>query len=90
MLSALDRHPNRAAHLHFIVEAPGYDRVVTHLFVPDCPYLAEDAVFGVKQALIADFIKIDSPAAAARVGLPCPFWRVEWNFVLDRLHAQDL
>lgn len=84
MLTALDRHPNRAAHLHFIVSAPGYDRVVTHIFTPDCPYLPEDAVFGVKHSLIADFRKVDDPAQAAELGFDGPFWSVEWNFVLAR------
>ncbi len=84
MLYALGRHPNRAAHLHFIVTAPGYDTVVTHIFTPDCPYLAEDAVFGVKPSLVADFARVDDPARAADLGLASPFWAVEWDFVLAR------
>lgn len=84
MLRALDRHPNRAAHLHFIVSAPGYETVVTHIFTPDCPYLPEDAVFGVKQSLIADFKKVDDPARAAELAFDGPFWTVEWDFVLAR------
>ncbi|WP_313802318.1 intradiol ring-cleavage dioxygenase [Sphingobium sp.] len=84
LLTALGRHPNRAAHLHFIVKAPGFDTVVTHIFTPDCRYLAEDAVFGVKQSLIADFQKIDDPAEAERLEFTAPFWKVEWNFVLAR------
>lgn len=84
LLAALGRHPNRAAHLHFIVEAPGFDRVVTHIFTPDCRYLTEDTVFGVKHSLIADFRKLDDPVEGDRVGLPSPFWLVEWNFVLAR------
>jgi len=84
MLAALDRHPNRAAHLHFIVERPGYDRVITHIFTPDCPYLPGDAVFGVKQSLIATFDRVDDPQKAAEVGLSNPYWDVEWNFVLAR------
>jgi protocatechuate 3,4-dioxygenase beta subunit len=82
MLKALGRHPNRAAHLHFIVTAPGYTPIVTHIFVPDCPYLAEDAVFGVKHSLIADFIRIDDPVEARERGVAAPFWSVEWNFTL--------
>lgn len=82
LLSALGRHPNRAAHLHFIVEAPRYETVVTHIFTPDCPYLPEDAVFGVKQSLIADFRKIEEPAQAAELGFDGPFWAVDWNFVM--------
>lgn len=84
MLAALGRHPNRAAHLHFIVTAAGYDTVVTHIFTPDCPYLAEDAVFGVKASLVADFIKVDDPARATAAGLTTPFWDVGWDMVLTR------
>lgn len=82
MLAALDRHPNRAAHLHFIVSAPGHETVTTHIFTPDCPYLPEDAVFGVKQSLIADFKHIDDPALIAEHGFVSPFWTVDWDFVL--------
>lgn len=82
LLSALDRHPNRAAHLHFIVTADGFETVVTHIFDPDCPYLSEDAVFGVKQSLVANFVKVEDPAASEGQGLDWPFWKVEWDFAL--------
>ena len=84
MLAALDRHPNRAAHLHFIVLASGFETVITHIFTPDCPYLPEDAVFGVKQSLIADFRKINDPTRAAELGFNNPFWEVDWDFVMAR------
>jgi protocatechuate 3,4-dioxygenase beta subunit len=82
LLDAMGRHPNRAAHLHFIVTAPGFDPVITHIFTPDCPYLAEDAVFGVKRELIAEFNKIENLQAAERLGFPSPFWSVTWDFTL--------
>ncbi|RUT28909.1 6-chlorohydroxyquinol-1,2-dioxygenase [Arsenicitalea aurantiaca] len=53
LLGALGRHPNRPAHLHFIVSAPGHETIVTHTFVDGDPWLASDAVFGVKSSLIA-------------------------------------
>lgn len=52
MLNALGRHPNRPAHIHFMVSAPGYRRLVTHIFVAGDEYLESDAVFGVKPDLI--------------------------------------
>lgn len=55
MLAALGRHPYRPAHMHFLVTAPGFQRLVTHTFVGDDHYLSSDAVFGVKQTLIAPF-----------------------------------
>lgn len=87
LLAALGRHPFRAAHLHFIVEAPGYDRIVTHIFTPDCGYLGEDAVFGVKRSLIADFVAVDDPARAAKLGFASPFWSVEWDVVMTPQRA---
>lgn len=72
MLKALDRNPNRPAHIHFIVSAPGYKPVTTHLFTPDCPWLKDDAVFGVKESLIADFKNKGD------------HWEVEWDFVLSK------
>lgn len=89
LLAALGRHPYRAAHLHFIVAAPGFQEVVTHIFTPDCPYLAEDAVFGVKDSLIADFQKVDDPAEAKRLGFRNPFWSVDWDFVLAPEESSD-
>ena len=82
LLAALGRHPYRPAHLHFIVQKPGYETVVTHIFTPDCPYLAQDPVFGVKHSLIADFQRRDDGAAAAKFDVPTPFWDVAWDFVL--------
>ncbi|MET2831406.1 intradiol ring-cleavage dioxygenase [Mesorhizobium shangrilense] len=87
MLAALGRHPNRAAHIHFVVSAPGYDPVITHIFTPDCQYLAEDAVFGVKDSLVADFKEITDPASAAELDFTSPYWAVNWDFVLARKPA---
>ena len=84
LLSEIGRHPNRAAHLHFIVQAPGFETVVTHIFSPDCQFLTEDTVFGVKQSLIADFRRVDTPEVAERLGVPAGSWAVEWDFVLVR------
>ncbi|HZC94695.1 MAG TPA: dioxygenase [Bradyrhizobium sp.] len=52
LLAAMGRHPFRPAHIHFMISAPGHRTLVTHLFVDGDKYLASDAVFGVKPALI--------------------------------------
>jgi hydroxyquinol 1,2-dioxygenase len=52
MLKALNRHPMRPAHIHFILRAIGFDTLTTHIFIDGDPYLDSDAVFGVKDALI--------------------------------------
>lgn len=56
MLQTLHRSPMRASHLHFMVAAPGYRTLVTHIFVRGDEQLAiGDSVFGVKESLIKDF-----------------------------------
>jgi hydroxyquinol 1,2-dioxygenase len=82
MLKALGRHPNRPAHIHFIVTAPGYDPIITHIFSPDSEYLSEDAVFGVKETLIADLSKVDDPEEMKSLGIAAPFWMIRWDFKL--------
>jgi catechol 1,2-dioxygenase len=82
LLAALGRHPNRPAHIHFIVSAKGYETVTTHIFPADSPYLGEDPVFGVKESLIADFHSVSDPVESAKFGFGGPFWTVQWDFVL--------
>jgi catechol 1,2-dioxygenase len=83
MLTAMERGPNRAAHVHFIVEAEGYETVITHVFTPDCPYLEMDAVFGVKETLVGNFQRIDDPERAKSLGFTTAFfWQLEWDFIL--------
>lgn len=47
------RHPMRPAHVHFLVAAPGYEPLITHVFIEGDEYLDSDVVFGVKDDLIA-------------------------------------
>lgn len=60
LLSATGRSPMRASHLHFMVTAPGYRRLVTHIFVRGDAVGWDDAVFGVKESLIKDFVRHDA------------------------------
>ncbi|WP_454860546.1 dioxygenase family protein [Promicromonospora soli] len=55
LLAASGRSPLRAAHLHFMVTAPGLRTLVTHIFVRGDELLDADSVFGVKDSLVMDF-----------------------------------
>jgi hydroxyquinol 1,2-dioxygenase len=76
LLEATGRHPWRPAHLHFLIEAQGYERLITHVFRSDDQYLDSDAVFGVRQSLIADW-KQQSDGSCI----------VEYDFVLNPTKA---
>jgi len=84
LLRSLGRHPYRPAHLHFIITAEGYDPLTTHIFDPDDPYIDSDAVFGVKESLLADFRRVEDPARAREAGFEGTYWDVEFDFVLAR------
>ena len=71
MLKATKRHPWRPAHLHFMIKAPGYEMLTTHVFRSGDGYLDSDAVFGVRQSLIADWVR-----------QPDGNYLVEYDFVL--------
>ncbi|MCB1332918.1 MAG: intradiol ring-cleavage dioxygenase [Roseivivax sp.] len=53
LLRAGNRHAWRAAHLHYIVRAPGMSSITTEIFFDNTEYLDNDAVFGVRKSLIA-------------------------------------
>lgn len=75
MLAGLGRHPYRPAHMHFLVTAPGFQKLVTHTFVGGDTWLESDAVFGVKSSLVAPFERVEGGAT---------LWRSPFDFVLVR------
>jgi len=83
MLKATGRHPWRPAHIHFVVSADGYEPVTTHIFDRTDPYLASDAVFAVKDSLICDFVRHETPEPeASRLGIAPPYYTAEFDFRL--------
>ncbi|HEY8359648.1 MAG TPA: dioxygenase, partial [Ramlibacter sp.] len=72
MLKATKRHPWRPAHLHFMIKAPGYQTLITHVFRGGDAYLDSDAVFGVRESLVADWVR-----------QPDGRYLVEYDFVLN-------
>src|SRR5258708_7954871 len=85
MLAALGRHPWRPAHLHFMITAPGYERLVTHVFREGDRYLDSDAVFGVRSSLVAQWIRHEEGTAPDRKRMNTPFSTLEFDFVLNRV-----
>ncbi|ABD88738.1 intradiol ring-cleavage dioxygenase [Rhodopseudomonas palustris] len=70
LILATRRHPMRPAHVHFLLDAKGYEPLVTHVFIEGDKYLESDVVFGVKQELIST-IELRTDATMPD-GLPAP------------------
>lgn len=85
MLAALGRHPWRPAHLHFLIDAPGYERLITHVFRDGDKYLDSDAVFGVRSSLIADWVRHEPDPKVVPGGEP--FYTLQYDFVLNPTEA---
>lgn len=73
-LEELGRHPYRPAHIHFIVSAPGFKPVITQLFTEGDEFIETDAVFGVKNSLVVNYLPDGEE------------WKVGYDFVLEPQH----
>lgn len=84
MLVATGRHPWRPAHVHFMIQAPGHETLITHVFRAGDPYLDSDVVFGVRASLVADFV-----AHAAGTGPHAHEVRTRYHTLDFRFVLQD-
>ncbi len=82
MLRKMGRHPYRPGHIHMIVSAPGHLPVTTHLFVAGSPYLDSDAVFGMKESLVAPFERRPAGVGPNGERMDTPFYTVNYDFRL--------
>ena len=87
MLQALNRHPWRPAHLHFMITAEGYERLVTHVFKEGCQYLDSDAVFGVRSSLVAEWVRHEAGIAPDSNLYETAFYTLEFDFILNPVSA---
>ncbi|KAJ5740706.1 aromatic compound dioxygenase [Penicillium malachiteum] len=94
LLKKLNMNGNRPAHMHFILTAPGFKKLVTALYFGDSDYLDSDPVWGVKQSLIVSYTwcqNLDLVEKYGIIEIPRPgegdknslgFWLLEHDFVL--------
>jgi hydroxyquinol 1,2-dioxygenase len=82
MLDAQGRHPFRPAHVHFKVSAPGFETIVTHVFLDGDEYLDSDVVFGVKDTLITPLKLISDGVSPAGHEVSGPVALLTYDFAL--------
>ncbi|WP_264016431.1 dioxygenase family protein [Mycolicibacterium senegalense] len=83
LIEKTDISPYRPAHIHFLFEEPGYEKLITHLFQEGAEYLDSDVVFGVKDGLIVRFVERAAGPAPDGTTIDGPFFAVEYDFVLQ-------
>ena len=72
----------RPGHLHFIITAPGYDRLVTHIFTNEDEYLDSDAVFATKPSLVGVYKETTDHTLAQELNIESTFQKVDFDFTL--------
>ncbi|HXV94792.1 MAG TPA: 6-chlorohydroxyquinol-1,2-dioxygenase, partial [Pseudonocardia sp.] len=82
LLRAAGRGALRAAHVHARVHAAGHRALTTQWFDLGDAYLKTDATYSVRDGLVRPWAEVTDEAAAAELGVPCPFTRLELEIVL--------
>jgi hydroxyquinol 1,2-dioxygenase len=80
LILATKRPALRPAHVHFLVAAPGYEPLVTHVFIGGDPNIDCDVVFGVKDELIANIEKRSDAAMPDGKPAPTPWHLMTYEF----------
>ncbi|KAI6043986.1 aromatic compound dioxygenase [Pisolithus marmoratus] len=70
LLLAMNRHNMRPNHLHMVLEAPGYHKLVTAFYPEGCKFIQSDSVFGVKKSLVVKLEHVDDEGEARKRGFP--------------------
>ena len=80
MIQYTKRPALRPAHVHFLVAAPGYEPLVTHVFIGGDPNIDCDVVFGVKDELIATIEKRTDPTMPDGKPAAAPWHLMTYEF----------
>ena len=82
LLSAIGRHGNRPAHVHFFVSAPGYRKLTTQINIAGDAFLHDDFAFATRDELIPGVVRNADPDAMRERGLNSPFVEIEFDFAI--------
>lgn len=83
LISRTDISHFRPAHVHFMLDEPGYHKLITHLFQEGAEYLDTDVVFGTKDALVVPFVEHAAGPAPDGRRLDRPYLHATFDFVLQ-------
>ncbi|RDX48270.1 aromatic compound dioxygenase [Lentinus brumalis] len=70
LLLAVGRHNMRPNHIHLIIEAPGFRKLITMFYPEGDTWLESDAVFAVKKSLVVKLEEVNDEAEARKRGFP--------------------
>ncbi|WP_290057452.1 dioxygenase [Amycolatopsis solani] len=83
LISGTDISHFRPAHVHFLINAAGYEPLITHLFQEGAEYLDSDVVFGTKQELVVAFESREPGPTPDGGHCAGPWLEARYDFVLQ-------
>jgi catechol 1,2-dioxygenase len=82
ILTAVGRHGNRPAHIHFFVSAGGHRHLTTQINIDGDPYLYDDFAYATRDGLIPPVVREDDPVKIHAAGLNAPYADIAFDFTL--------
>ncbi|MEJ8849979.1 dioxygenase [Variovorax rhizosphaerae] len=83
LFTAIGRHGNRPAHIHFLVVAPGLRTLTTQVNVPGDSFIDDDFAFATRDGLILKLERNTPPKGYESLGVTTQFTRVPFDFVMQ-------
>lgn len=84
LMTALGRHAERPAHVHYFISAPGHRQLTTQFNFTGDEYLYTDFAFGTREELVVTLDRVTDAEEIRAAGLNCPFARTRFDIVLTR------
>lgn len=85
LLSALGRHGQRPAHIHFFVSADGHRKLTTQINIEGDPLINDDFAYATRDGLIPPVIERTDAASITENGLSGPFAEIKFDIHLTSL-----
>ena len=85
LLSALGRHGQRPAHIHFFVSADGHRKLTTQINIAGDPLINDDFAYATRDGLVPDVIERIDEASIKANGLDGPFAEIVFDIKLTAL-----
>ena len=82
LLRAQGRHNMRPAHIHFMINKPGFKTQFSQVYSSDDPYLHTDVQFAVTRALIGQYVLHDGERAPD-ADVQGPWYSLDYSFVIE-------
>lgn len=85
LLTALGRHGQRPAHIHFFISADGHRKLTTQINIEGDPLVDDDFAYATREGLVPKITERSDEASIQANGMEGPFAEIEFDIHLTPL-----